>query len=229
MYQKSRKKYCRRLIMVCSLIIFSFVLRTDLVYADNSIMITTQPKNYVCNIGDQFKATVEATGTGLTYQWQFSMDGGKNWRNSSHASAKTSAYGFVVTKGDLGMTYRCVVRDSAGNSAVSETGRLTEGLKITLQPKSYTVNVGDQFKATVEATGTGLTYQWQFSMDGGKTWRNSSHASAKTAAYGFTVTKGDLGMTYRCVISDVLGNKLVSYSGTLIDSSGRDDWELPIM
>ena len=36
-------------------------------------------------------------------------------------------------------------------------------------------------------------------------------------------------MTYRCVISDVLGNKLVSYSGTLIDLSGRDDWELPIM
>ena len=229
MYHKTEKNHCKGLIIVCSLIIFSFILHTDLVHANNSIMITTQPKNYVCNIGDQFKATVEASGTGLTYQWQFSMDGGKSWRNSSNASAKTASYGFTVTKGDLGMSYRCVVRDSAGNSAVSEVGRLTEGLRITLQPKSYTVKVGDQFKATVEASGTGLTYQWQFSMDGGKSWRNSSNASAKTASYGFTVTKGDLGMSYRCVISDELGNKLVSYSGTLIDLSCRDDWELPIM
>ena len=263
---------------------------SNLVFAKN-IVITVQPKDFIGKVGEQFSASVTAEGTGLSYQWQYSKDGGKSWRNSGVASAKTATYSFKIASGDLGINYRCVVRDSSGSSVISESRKLSTGLRITVQPKDFagkswknsgvasaktatysfkiasgdlginyrcvvrdssgssvisesrklstglriTVQpkdfagkVGDQFSASVTAEGTGLSYQWQYSKDGGKSWRNSGVASAKTATYSFKIASGDLGINYRCVVRDSFNNTIITNIGSLKEMK-NEDWELPIM
>ena len=101
-------------------------------------------------------------------------------------------------------------------------------LVINKQPQNITANVGDKCAANVSVSGNGLTYQWQYSNDGGKTWKNSGIASAKTATYSFTVSKNDVGMLFRCVIRDQYGNEKVSNNG-ILNTLKNEDWELPIM
>ena len=144
------------------------------------------------------------------------------------ASAKTATYSFKIASGDMGINYRCVVRDSSGSSVISESRKLSTGLRITVQPKDFAGKVGDQFSASVTAEGTGLSYQWQYSKDGGKSWRNSGVASAKTATYSFKIASGDLGINYRCVVRDSFNNTIITNIGTLNEMK-NEDWELPIM
>ena len=192
------------------------------------LRITVQPKDFAGKVGEQFSASVTAEGTGLSYQWQYSKDGGKSWRNSGVASAKTATYSFKIASGDLGINYRCVVRDSSGSSVISESRKLSTGLRITVQPKDFAGKVGEQFSASVTAEGTGLSYQWQYSKDGGKSWRNSGVASAKTATYSFKIASGDLGINYRCVVRDSFNNTIITNIGSLKEMK-NEDWELPIM
>ncbi|WP_456057233.1 hypothetical protein, partial [Agathobacter sp.] len=194
----------------------------------SGIKIESQPQNITANIGEKAAASVKASGNGLTYQWQYSNDGGKTWRNSGIASAKTATYSFTVSKNDIGMYYRCVIKDTNGNSVTSASGHLVSGIKIESQPQNITANIGEKAAASVKASGNGLTYQWQYSNDGGKTWKNSGIASAKTATYSFTVSKNDVGMLFRCVIRDQYGNEKVSNNG-ILNTLKNEDWELPIM
>ena len=192
------------------------------------LRITVQPKDFAGKVGDQFSASVTAEGTGLSYQWQYSKDGGKSWKDSGVASAKTATYSFKIASGDMGINYRCVVRDSSGSSVISESRKLSTGLRITVQPKDFAGKVGDQFSASVTAEGTGLSYQWQYSKDGGKSWKDSGVASAKTATYSFKIASGDMGINYRCVIKDSFNNTIITNIGTLNEIK-NEDWELPIM
>ena len=56
---------------------------------------------------------------------------------------------------------------------------------ITKQPQKAEAKVGENVALSVEVTGEGLTYQWQFMADGGETWADCEGESAKTAAYDF--------------------------------------------
>jgi hypothetical protein len=103
-----------------------------------------------------------------------------------------------------------------------------KNIVITVQPKNFIGKVGEQFSASVTAEGTGLSYQWQYSKDGGKSWRNSGVASAKTATYSFKIASGDLGINYRCVVRDSFNNTIITNIGTLNEMK-NEDWELPIM
>ena len=42
--------------------------------------------------------------------------------------------------------------------------------EIVTQPESQTVSVGTEVEFVVEATGEDLSYQWQYSNNGGKYW-----------------------------------------------------------
>ena len=111
---------------------------------------------------------------------------------------------------------------NSSNSVFAKT------IVITVQPKDFAGKVGDQFSASVTAEGTGLSYQWQYSKDGGKGWKDSGVASAKTATYSFKIASGDMGINYRCVIKDSFNNTIITNIGTLNEIK-NEDWELPIM
>ena len=50
-----------------------------LAQSTSSIVITAQPQNYVGKAGEINYFEIAATGTGLTYQWEMSKNGGSTW------------------------------------------------------------------------------------------------------------------------------------------------------
>jgi len=166
--------------------------------------ISTQPKTQKVEVGDTIKFTVKATGTGLKYQWQSSSNG-KTWKNCSSSSAKKATFTFTGKTSHDGNYYRCKVTDSAGNTVYTSKVRAYV-LGIEEQPVKKTVTKGKTAKFSVEATGHSLTYQWQYSTDGGKTWKNCSSSSAKKAIFSFTAKTSHNGYYYRCKITDSAKN-----------------------
>ena len=166
--------------------------------------VSTQPKTQKVKAGSTIKLTVKATGNGLKYQWQSSTNG-KTWKNCSSSSATKATFRFTSKTSHNGNYYRCKITDSAGNVVYTDTVR-TYVLGITEQPVKKTVTKGKTAKFTVEATGASVKYQWQYSTDGGKTWKNCSSSSATKATFTFTSKTSHNGNYYRCRIKDSAGN-----------------------
>ena len=166
--------------------------------------VTTQPKTQKVEAGDTVKFTVKATGAGKTYQWQSSSDG-KTWKNCTSSKATSATFTFTGKTSHNGNYYRCRIKDNAGNVVYTKAVRLYV-LGITEQPVSKTVTAGKTAKFAVEATGSGLKYQWQCSTDGGKTWKNCTSSKATSATFTFTGKATHNGNYYRCVVTDSAGN-----------------------
>ena len=52
-------------------------------------MITGQPEDYTGSVGETAQFTVQASGTGLTYQWQYCNASSNIWRDSSMPGSGT--------------------------------------------------------------------------------------------------------------------------------------------
>jgi hypothetical protein len=81
---------------------------------------------------------------------------------------------------------------------------------ITVQPVDFSGKIGDAVSFSLEAIGDGLTYQWQYSSDGGKTWKNSGLPGNNTDTLTTTLTEARLIYRFRCVVTDSGGNKVYS-------------------
>ncbi len=91
------------------------------------VTITTQPEDYTGRLGDEVSFTVEATGEGLSYQWQFSSDGGATWKNSGLSGNDTATLSMTFTEARMIFRFRCVVTDAGGNSVRTNIVRLIRG------------------------------------------------------------------------------------------------------
>ena len=172
--------------------------------------ITGQPADYVGLVNSTAKFTVVASGSGLKYQWQYSDDGGKTWLESSLRSATYSAK-FTAEKNNR--MVRCIITDASGSSVTSTAAKMTLSAPvITGQPKDYTGAVNSTAKFTVTASGSGLTYQWQYSDNGGKTWLASS---LKSAVYSAKFTAEKNGRMVRCVVTDANGVSVTSNAASM--------------
>ena len=80
-------------------------------------------------------------------------------------------------------------------SAASTKAPVSEPVIIT-QPAKTTVALGENATFTVEASGEGLTYQWQYSSDNGRTWK--SKKGATSSSYTVTTKISFNGFLYRC-------------------------------
>jgi uncharacterized cupredoxin-like copper-binding protein len=164
------------------------------------LTITSQPEDVSVQAGKVATFTVAASEEDVAYQWQYSADGGETWANSGYSSAKTDHLHFTAKAAFDEYLYRCVVN----GSVVSESAALYIGAPIGIetQPEDVTVEAGKAALFTVEASGEDVTYQWQYSADGGETWVNSGYSSAKTATLRFTAKASFNGYLYRCVVND---------------------------
>lgn len=76
-------------------------------------VITSQPQDVTVKDGETATFTVEATGTGLTYQWERDTGTGfEKWGGINGTSASFTTG--VLSKGCSGYKYRCIVSNSAG-------------------------------------------------------------------------------------------------------------------
>ncbi|MBQ9893754.1 MAG: leucine-rich repeat protein, partial [Ruminococcus sp.] len=165
--------------------------------------ISKQPSDLTAAIGSKVEYSVEATGEGLTYQWQYSYDNGKTWKNSTAQSGKTATLKFILNGNVNSRLYRCVINNEYITKAVKLT--VVSSMEIIKQPEDVIANKGDKVSFSVEATGDELTYQWQYSYDNGETWKNTTVGSGKSATMGIILNGSLTNRLYRCVITDKYG------------------------
>ncbi|MBQ1675038.1 MAG: hypothetical protein II069_03220, partial [Oscillospiraceae bacterium] len=74
-------------------------------------------------VGETAVFTAPVSGA-ASYQWQYSSDGGNNWKDSTMTGAKTAQLSVPVTAARDYYQYRCQVTFADGSSDVSYPGRL---------------------------------------------------------------------------------------------------------
>ena len=158
---------------------------------------------------------IEATGTGLSYQWQQKSTGSDaDWQDIPDAN--TDSYTIAnVEKTMNGYRYQCVVTGEGGKKT-SNAAILTVYAKtvITEQPDNTTVKEGDTAIFNVTAFGEEpLSYQWQESVNG-SIWSDISGANSSSYTM-ITTTMGMDGHQYRCVVTGTGGDKAISQAAKL--------------
>lgn len=93
-----------------------------------AIVITKQPTNVAANVNDTVSITLEATGDGLVYDWQYSTNGTKFYSLSASASASNWTYDqptltFKGYSGYLKYYFRCKLTDVNGDSVFTNIVR----------------------------------------------------------------------------------------------------------
>ena len=183
--------------------------------------ITTQPTSLSLCSGSAASFTVAGTGTALTYQWQVSTDAGATWNNISAANAATYTIAAVATT-DNNKQFRCVVSGTCTPAVNSNAATLLVSSSITVStnPVSQTVCEATTVNFTVAAAGSGLSYQWQVSADGGTTWTNLANTGNYTGATSTTLTitgvlPAQNNLRYRAIASNAACNPGTSTAATL--------------
>ena len=200
-----RVKQCLSGIIAILLLIASIPLN---VFAAGEIAITTQPVNITAAEGQRITMSVEATGDGLSYQWQYKKPTGTSWINFNGATGSSCKKTMVNTWD--GWKYRCVITDTHGNSITTEEATITliNGPQITVQPVNISAFEGQRITMSVVATGEGLNYQWQYKKSTGTSWTNFNGATSASCTKSMVSTWD--GWKYRCVITDAEGNSITT-------------------
>ncbi|MCX6316691.1 MAG: hypothetical protein NTW29_05345 [Bacteroidetes bacterium] len=176
--------------------------------------ITSSPVNATVCTGNNQTFSVTATGTGISYQWQVSTDGGATYNNVPAAApySGTNTPTLTITGVTIGLNnnrYRCVVTGTCPPPATSGAAILTvlTSVTITSNPANQTICEATNTSFTVGASGSGLTYQWQVSTDGGTTYTNLSASGIYSGVTSATLVLTNVPPSlnnnrYRCVVSN---------------------------
>ena len=118
-----------------------------------------------------------------------------------------------------GFQYRCILTDNNGYRITSMrmTLHVQYALKVTKQPESASVSAGYARSFSIEATGDGLTYQWQWRRHTESGWTDGTGAGAQTASWSFASTGNMAGslIWVRCRVCDERGNTAYSDAACL--------------
>lgn len=186
-----------------------------------STKITVQPSDTAVEVEAYAYFTIAAEGESLSYQWQYSSDGGSTWLDSRYATATNSTLRITAKSNYDGWMYRCVVTDSDGQTFISHSATLTvtPSFEIVGQPVDYIGRYGDTATFVVEATGQNLQYRWQYSNNSGQTWNNVEEGeSGTTNQLSTDITDVKLLNIYRCVIHDVQYNTLITETVRIVEA-----------
>ena len=180
----------------------------------NAPVISASPLNSTVYTGNPTTFSVSATGTAVTYQWQFTTGGcGGTWANvpntAPYAGSNTGTLTINPTSAAMsGYAYRCQIGGTCLPAATSGCAILTVNTPVTVisQPAASIICSGSNASFTVSVNGTTPTYQWQESTNGGAAWNNiiNSGIYSGTATATLTLTGATAAMTgnqYRCVVT----------------------------
>ncbi len=165
--------------------------------------ISSQPSGATLCAGANVTFSVSATGSGITYLWQLSINGCSGpWNNIAGATSPNYTVN-GITAGQNNYGYRCVVIGLCAPSAISSCALLNvvNAVQITTQPVDQIACEGSNATFTVAGSGPGILYQWQLSTDGGANWTNISGANLSTYT-AVAVTAGMNSNRYRCLLSN---------------------------
>ncbi len=181
------------------------------------ISVTTQPVASTVCAGANASFAVTAAGTGVTYQWQVSTDGGTTFTNIAGATSATLNLA-GVTASMSGNQYHVVMNGPCNPGGVTSSNvALTVNVPVTIsaQPQNTEVCLPNPASFSVTAAGTGITYQWQVSTDGGASWSNIAGATSATLTLP-AVTLAMNNNRYRVILNGACTSNLASNAATLI-------------
>ncbi|MEY4703257.1 MAG: hypothetical protein RIR96_1154, partial [Bacteroidota bacterium] len=184
---------------------------------NSSASISTQPADESSCVGNNVSFTVSATGTSLTYQWQVSTDGGLTFSNLTGQTGSTlQITGLTLAQNNN--KYRVIVSSSVCPGPLTSSAAtltISNTPSIQTQPSGTTVCSGSNASFSISASGSGLTYQWQISTDGGNTFSNINGETNSTLNIN-AVTGSQNGNRYRVLIgSNCSAGNITSSSAPL--------------
>lgn len=183
---------------------------------NNEISIATQPVTFAGCVGQTATFNVTASGTNLTYQWQVSTDGGATYTNLSNAATASISIP-NITSSQNGYRYRVLINGACSATAtISNNVVLTVYLPVSIaqQPVSLSKCVGNNVTFTTTATGTGISYQWQVSTNGGTSFTNIAGALTNSLVVS-NIQLAQSGNQYRVQISSTQCTGATSSAATL--------------
>ena len=177
------------------------------------VTIVTGPSDFTGLKDNTAIFTVEASGEGLSYQWQVLND--NEWKNATFEGAQTASMSVVIMTSRDGFKFRCVVEDAYGVTATSNeaTLRVAQPVTIVTGPSDFTGLKNNTAVFSVEAEGDGLKYQWQVLND--NEWKNATFDGAQTASMSVVILSSRDGSKFRCVVEDAYGATATSNEATL--------------
>lgn len=183
--------------------------------------VTSAPSNtVVCDMATNVVFSVNATGTGLNYQWQQNTGSGfVNLSNNTNVSgATTSQLLFSTVPISMsGYTYRCVVSGACAPSTTSGIASLTVNPlvtpSVTISANNNNVCAGTliTFTATPVNGGSNPSYQWK--VNGANAGSNSSTFVTSSLTNGQNVTC-EMTSNATCRSVTVVGSNAVTMNVT---------------
>lgn len=187
-------------------------LRASMTYTAYKIpVIRVNPRTAVRNVGQDATMRVIAEGDALTYRWEAQPIGEDDFITLLGEENPTLV--LPSESWSYGNQYRCVISNSSGS--VYSTPAYTidgNGPIITQQPKSVPWALGEDATFTVAASGTGLSYQWQYRYANSNEW--VTWGSQKDTSLTVTGSNNNRDCQYRCIVTGG-GKTIVSFVATL--------------
>jgi hypothetical protein len=205
-----------RLVAVSSVCPGAVTSNPAILTISNNAVITAQPINTTTCSGNNTTVNVDATGNGLTYQWQVSTDGGNSYSDITGATSATLTLTNVTTAMN-GNMYHAVVNNACSvTGLVSDASMLTvlAATQISSQPNDVTTCVNATAVFSTSATGTSISYQWQVSTDGGLTYNNIPGETNSTLTIS-ALSSSMNNNRYRVIITSLSCDAVTSNSGIL--------------
>jgi len=171
------------------------------VIVNTAPVVNSQPAPQTICEGAAASFTVSASGSGLTYQWRRGTVNLTNAGTFSGVTTATLAISSVVIA-DAATDYNVVVTGSCTPPVVSNNAALvvnTAPVIVTVS-SSQTVCAGTSVSFTVNATGTGVFYQWRKGIVNLTNTGSISGANSATLTIN-PVTSADAATDYNVVVS----------------------------
>ncbi len=167
-----------------------------------------QPEDQVCPAGETVTFRAAVTDA-VSLQWQYLAPDGDNWHNLSEGNftgTQTDTVSFTVTEGRAKNAYRLLAAGTAGKVCSNEVHVYTAALpSITEQPQAVSAQAEEEVSLHVGAEYA-EQWQWEYSSDGGETWKSLTWDGAKTDTLTFTVNAVRAKNLYRCVLTSGAGS-----------------------
>ena len=179
---------------------------TDL-YLGCNVAVVSQPQNDSVSVGATAQFGVDASTTGLNYQWQIDSNGTfQNLTNNAIFQGVTSDT-LTISNASFAMdgyTFRCAIGDGGSCSDTSDVVSLFVCGAISLQPLSVNTVINSTAKFSVGSNDPNATFQWQVSTATG--FIDIANNSFYTGAQDDTLILQSAAMifnakNYRCVVS----------------------------
>ncbi len=172
--------------------------------SDPPILITKQPATACVAHGETatFGVEMQALGTGITYKWQYRPSSDGEWVDAEGEGCETPSLTVIADVEKTKGSYRCVIKDSEGNTAVSDYARLLV-TKITEHPKDVLVRSEDDAVFSAAVVGQALNHTWYYRTSADDEWEKVSSdmgAGALTPILTLHTTNGMNGYEFRCEI-----------------------------